>query len=114
MFCNRGVKFVITSQQTRFANGLADYALLLCRKFAAKLPHQVCHDKLISRKIKLAASVHAIWGSVRRFSRTAFKPARSNLQTQVYSKFFQRSPFLVWHRLIVDYLKAGGSSLLLF
>ncbi|GBN26194.1 hypothetical protein AVEN_165958-1 [Araneus ventricosus] len=60
--CNRGVKLVITtSQQTCFASGLADYALLLCRKFAAKLPHQVCHDKLISRKIKLAASVHAIW-----------------------------------------------------
>ncbi|GBN75722.1 hypothetical protein AVEN_8322-1 [Araneus ventricosus] len=33
----------------------------ICRKFAAKLPLQVCHDKLISRKIKLAASVHAIW-----------------------------------------------------
>ncbi|GBL72078.1 hypothetical protein AVEN_115090-1 [Araneus ventricosus] len=31
------------------------------RKFASKLPHQVCHDKLISRKIELAASVHAIW-----------------------------------------------------
>ncbi|GBO27595.1 hypothetical protein AVEN_64737-1, partial [Araneus ventricosus] len=30
-------------------------------KFAAKLPHHVCHDKLISRKFKLAASVHAIW-----------------------------------------------------
>ncbi|GBN06667.1 hypothetical protein AVEN_145666-1 [Araneus ventricosus] len=31
-------------------------------KFAAKMPNQVCHDKLISRKIKLAASVvDAIW-----------------------------------------------------
>ncbi|GBM35695.1 hypothetical protein AVEN_267454-1 [Araneus ventricosus] len=62
LFRNRGVKLVITtSQKTCFASGLADYALLLCRKFAAKLPHQVCHDKLISRKIKLAASVNAIW-----------------------------------------------------
>ncbi|GBM86368.1 hypothetical protein AVEN_186534-1 [Araneus ventricosus] len=61
LFCNRGVKFVITtSQQTCFASGLVDYALLLCSKFAAKLPHQVCHDKLISRKIELAASVYAI------------------------------------------------------
>ncbi|GBL59747.1 hypothetical protein AVEN_154852-1, partial [Araneus ventricosus] len=32
---------------------------LLCRKFAAKLPHQVCHDKL-------AASVHAIWAKTTR------------------------------------------------
>ncbi|GBM83317.1 hypothetical protein AVEN_261152-1 [Araneus ventricosus] len=40
MFCNRGVKFVITtSQQSTFASGLLDYTLLLCRKFAAKLPH---------------------------------------------------------------------------
>ncbi|GBO15370.1 hypothetical protein AVEN_145844-1 [Araneus ventricosus] len=31
------------------------------RKFAAKLPHKVCHEKQISRKIKLAASVHSIW-----------------------------------------------------
>ncbi|GBM78046.1 hypothetical protein AVEN_44576-1 [Araneus ventricosus] len=47
LFCNCGVKFVITtSQRTCFASGLVDYALLLCRKFAAKLPHQVCHDKL--------------------------------------------------------------------
>ncbi|GBM88581.1 hypothetical protein AVEN_62916-1 [Araneus ventricosus] len=62
LFCNRGVMFVLTSlQQTCFASVLVDYALLLCRKFAAKLPHQVCHGKLISRKIKLAASVHAIW-----------------------------------------------------
>ncbi|GBM27863.1 hypothetical protein AVEN_33785-1, partial [Araneus ventricosus] len=30
-------------------------------KFAAKLPHQVFHDKLISRKIKLAPSAYAIW-----------------------------------------------------
>ncbi|GBO06055.1 hypothetical protein AVEN_10951-1 [Araneus ventricosus] len=58
LICNRGVKFFITtSQQTCFESGLVDYALLLCRKFAAKLPHQVCHDKLISRKIKLAPSV---------------------------------------------------------
>ncbi|GBO37022.1 hypothetical protein AVEN_69262-1 [Araneus ventricosus] len=44
-----------------FSSGLVDYALLLCRKFAAKVSHQVSHDKLISRKIKLAASVHVIW-----------------------------------------------------
>ncbi|GBN55990.1 hypothetical protein AVEN_121817-1 [Araneus ventricosus] len=50
-----------SSQQTCFASGLVDYALLLSRKIAAKLPHQVCNDKLISRKVKLAASVHAIW-----------------------------------------------------
>ncbi|GBL92093.1 hypothetical protein AVEN_102634-1 [Araneus ventricosus] len=50
-----------TSQQTCFVSGSVDYALLPCRKFAAKLPHQVCHDKLISRKIKLAASTDAIW-----------------------------------------------------
>ncbi|GBN01357.1 hypothetical protein AVEN_227729-1 [Araneus ventricosus] len=62
LFCNRGVKFVMTtSQQTCFASGLVDYALLLCMKFVSKLPRQVCHDKLISIKIKLAASVHAIW-----------------------------------------------------
>ncbi|GBM98241.1 hypothetical protein AVEN_116367-1 [Araneus ventricosus] len=63
LFCHRGVNFVITSsQQTCFASELFDYALLLCRKFAAMLPHQVCHDKLISRKIKFAAIVvHAIW-----------------------------------------------------
>ncbi|GBM48149.1 hypothetical protein AVEN_107107-1 [Araneus ventricosus] len=54
--------FVITtSQQTCFASGLVDYALLLYRKFVAKLSRQVCPDKIISRKIKLAASVHAIW-----------------------------------------------------
>ncbi|GBN38083.1 hypothetical protein AVEN_201762-1, partial [Araneus ventricosus] len=58
LFCNRGVKFVITTlQQTCFASELVDYALLLCRKFAVKLLHQVCHDKLISRKINLAASM---------------------------------------------------------
>ncbi|GBL95948.1 hypothetical protein AVEN_227169-1 [Araneus ventricosus] len=34
----------------------------MSRKFAEKLPHRVCHDKLISRKITLAASVRAIWG----------------------------------------------------
>ncbi|GBN52753.1 hypothetical protein AVEN_212094-1 [Araneus ventricosus] len=62
LFWNCGVKFVIeTSQQTCFASGLVDYALLLCRTFAAKLPHQVCHDKLISKKVTLAANVHAIW-----------------------------------------------------
>ncbi|GBO30908.1 hypothetical protein AVEN_129052-1, partial [Araneus ventricosus] len=56
LFCNRGVKFVIAaSEQTCFACGLVDYDLLLCRKFAAKLPHQACQDKLISRKIKLPA-----------------------------------------------------------
>ncbi|GBN91119.1 hypothetical protein AVEN_267241-1 [Araneus ventricosus] len=44
-----------------FGSGLVDCALFLCRKFAAKLPPQVCHDKLISRKINLSASVHAIW-----------------------------------------------------
>ncbi|GBM52004.1 hypothetical protein AVEN_262241-1 [Araneus ventricosus] len=27
-----------------------DYAMLLCRSFAANLLHQVCHDKIISRK----------------------------------------------------------------
>ncbi|GBO07426.1 hypothetical protein AVEN_139514-1, partial [Araneus ventricosus] len=55
LFCNRGVKFVMaSSQQTCSASGLDDYALLLCRKFAAKLSHQVRHDELISRKIKLA------------------------------------------------------------
>ncbi|GBN12778.1 hypothetical protein AVEN_192556-1 [Araneus ventricosus] len=65
LFCICGVNFAITtSQPTCFASGLVDYALLLCRKFAAKLPHQVCHDKLISRKIELAASVHAIWDSL--------------------------------------------------
>ncbi|GBL79379.1 hypothetical protein AVEN_206190-1 [Araneus ventricosus] len=48
-----------SSQQACFASGLFEYALFLFRKFAAKLPHQVCHDKLISRKIKLAVS--AIW-----------------------------------------------------
>ncbi|GBM01287.1 hypothetical protein AVEN_170339-1 [Araneus ventricosus] len=64
LFCNRGVKFVMTSsQQTCFVSGLVDYALLPCRKFTAKLPHQICHDKLITRKIKFAASVHAIWGT---------------------------------------------------
>ncbi|GBM49077.1 hypothetical protein AVEN_266437-1 [Araneus ventricosus] len=64
LLINRGVKFVMTSsQQTCFASGLVDSALLLCRKFVSKLPHHVCHDKLISRKIKLAASVHAIWVS---------------------------------------------------
>ncbi|GBO32909.1 hypothetical protein AVEN_260231-1 [Araneus ventricosus] len=53
-FSNCVVKFVVTtSQQTCFASGLVDYALLLCRKFASKLQHQVCHDKLISRKILL-------------------------------------------------------------
>ncbi|GBN35275.1 hypothetical protein AVEN_98436-1 [Araneus ventricosus] len=58
---------ITTSQKTCFSNGLVDYALLLCRKFAAKLlPHQVCHDKLISRKIKLAASAHAVWVSINR------------------------------------------------
>ncbi|GBN26124.1 hypothetical protein AVEN_275672-1 [Araneus ventricosus] len=31
------------------------------RNFVADLSCQVCHDKLISRKTKLAASVHAIW-----------------------------------------------------
>ncbi|GBM02702.1 hypothetical protein AVEN_156432-1, partial [Araneus ventricosus] len=30
-------------------------------KLVAKLSLQVCHDKLTSRKITLAASVHAIW-----------------------------------------------------
>ncbi|GBN62134.1 hypothetical protein AVEN_23554-1 [Araneus ventricosus] len=59
------LKFVITtSQQTCSASGLVYYAFLLRRKFAAKLPHQVSHDKLISRKITLAASVHAIWDLV--------------------------------------------------
>ncbi|GBO32915.1 hypothetical protein AVEN_97134-1 [Araneus ventricosus] len=48
-------------RSTCFASGLVDYALILCRKFAAKLPYQICHDKLISRKITLAASVRAIW-----------------------------------------------------
>ncbi|GBN99655.1 hypothetical protein AVEN_82440-1 [Araneus ventricosus] len=32
---------VSTLQETCFPSGLVDYALLLCRKFAAKLPHQV-------------------------------------------------------------------------
>ncbi|GBM71837.1 hypothetical protein AVEN_159957-1 [Araneus ventricosus] len=50
-----------TLQHTCIARRMIDYALLLCREFATKLPHQVCHDKLISRKITLAASVHAIW-----------------------------------------------------
>ncbi|GBN87354.1 hypothetical protein AVEN_262656-1 [Araneus ventricosus] len=52
---------ITTSQQTCFASGLVDFALLHCRKFASKLPHQFYHDKLISRKIKLAESGHAIW-----------------------------------------------------
>ncbi|GBN65945.1 hypothetical protein AVEN_52345-1 [Araneus ventricosus] len=45
------------------------YALLLCGKSAAKLPHQVCHDRLISRKITFAASVRAIWDVGREFEK---------------------------------------------
>ncbi|GBM87295.1 hypothetical protein AVEN_107415-1 [Araneus ventricosus] len=63
LFCNRGVKFVMTFSRQTCLSGLVEYALLLCRKFVSKLPRQVCHDKLISRKIKLAASVHVIWGT---------------------------------------------------
>ncbi|GBN16979.1 hypothetical protein AVEN_238200-1 [Araneus ventricosus] len=55
------VSVLSSLQQTCFESGLVDYALLLCGKLAAKLPHQVCPDKLISTKMKLAASVHAIW-----------------------------------------------------
>ncbi|GBO11746.1 hypothetical protein AVEN_216122-1 [Araneus ventricosus] len=61
MFCSCGGKFVITSQQTCFASGLADFALLLRRKLPVKLPHQDCHDKLISSNITLVASMRAIW-----------------------------------------------------
>ncbi|GBL75562.1 hypothetical protein AVEN_143446-1 [Araneus ventricosus] len=52
---------VSTLQQTCIARRVIDCALLVCRKFVAKLSRQVCHDELISRKITLAASVHAIW-----------------------------------------------------
>ncbi|GBM00932.1 hypothetical protein AVEN_151389-1 [Araneus ventricosus] len=52
---------VSTSQQTCFESGLVDYAVLLCKNFAANLPRQVCYDKVIPRKITLAANVHAVW-----------------------------------------------------
>ncbi|GBM04371.1 hypothetical protein AVEN_35561-1 [Araneus ventricosus] len=42
---------VSTSQQICFASGLVDYAILLCRRFAANLSSQVCHDKIISRNL---------------------------------------------------------------
>ncbi|GBM78730.1 hypothetical protein AVEN_244402-1 [Araneus ventricosus] len=67
-----------SSQQTCFANGLVDNVFLLCRTFTTKLPQQVCYDKLISRKIKLAA-VYAIWD--RR------DEVRSNLTRQEHNKF---------------------------
>ncbi|GBO38584.1 hypothetical protein AVEN_62169-1 [Araneus ventricosus] len=71
-----------TTLQTCFAGGLVDYALLLCRKFAANLPHQVCHDKLISKRITLAASVRAIW-VVRRGSGAMEAPVSSDREEVV-------------------------------
>ncbi|GBN11864.1 hypothetical protein AVEN_202163-1 [Araneus ventricosus] len=49
------------SPQTCFTCGEVDYAMLLCRSFVANLSRQVCHDKIISRKITFAANVHAIY-----------------------------------------------------
>ncbi|GBN34681.1 Cellular nucleic acid-binding protein [Araneus ventricosus] len=77
-----------TSQQTCFASGLVDFALLLCRKFAAKVLHQVCHDKPISRKIKLAASVP---DSKESLSERLWKPCR---RQGLSAEAFARKPFL--------------------
>ncbi|GBN86312.1 hypothetical protein AVEN_21061-1 [Araneus ventricosus] len=88
LFCNRRVNFVITtSQQTCFASELVDYALLLCSKFAAKLPHQFGHDKLISRKIKLAASVHAIWEDILKFNQNCsdYHCSENNVHEVLYA-----------------------------
>ncbi|GBO18515.1 hypothetical protein AVEN_76436-1, partial [Araneus ventricosus] len=55
------VKFAVSnSLQTCSTRRVVEYAILLCRRFAANLSRQVCHDKIMSRKIKLAANVHAI------------------------------------------------------
>ncbi|GBM01437.1 Y+L amino acid transporter 2 [Araneus ventricosus] len=66
LFCNRGVKFVITSsQQTCFESGLVDYALILCRKVAAKLPLQVyvISKMLQSENIDVSSAVEMIFKS---------------------------------------------------
>ncbi|GBO23993.1 hypothetical protein AVEN_187141-1 [Araneus ventricosus] len=61
-------KFVASLFQTKiviwetcFTRRVVDYAILPFRRIAANLSRQVCHDKIISRKIKLAANVHVIW-----------------------------------------------------
>ncbi|GBL78899.1 hypothetical protein AVEN_48876-1 [Araneus ventricosus] len=44
MFFKTETKIKICSKLVLQVGWLVDYALLLCRKFAAKLPHQVCQD----------------------------------------------------------------------
>lgn len=40
---------------------------LPCGIFAVNWPSQICHDRIMSEKIKLAANVHAIWDMKVRF-----------------------------------------------